>query len=75
MPMHASDYREITTWASRTLKQRNTDVLRYLCSSDDGPLQEIVENMLHERGVQPWAADDAARLRAEPVWRALRSRL
>jgi hypothetical protein len=75
LPMHAADYREITTWASRTLKQRDTEVLRYLCATDRGPLRDVVENMLHERGVAAWSADNEALLRAAPVWHALRSRL
>jgi hypothetical protein len=73
MRMHASDYREIAAWAGAELGTLDTEHLRSLSLRVPGPIQDIVQGLLHERGDAVWVPDACALYLADAVWRALRA--
>lgn len=58
MPMHAAGYRELAAWVTASFRSVDSSALRILREAAPPELQEIVENVLHERRVVSWAADD-----------------
>ncbi len=58
MPMHPADYRELARWVTRSFRSMDSDTLRTMLEVAPVELREIVENVLHERRVISWAAND-----------------
>ena len=71
MHMHAHDYLEIAGWAALELSRLQDDQLRWLRLKVPGPLQDIVENLLQERGAAVWASDALSLHLAQAAWTAL----
>jgi hypothetical protein len=71
MLMHAEDYLEIATWAATELEKLDIKQLRSLSLRVPGPIQDIVEGLLHERGEVVWVPDAWALHLADAVWRTL----
>ena len=58
MPMHAAGYHELASWITASFRSMDSGALRGLREVAPPELQGIVENVLHERRVISWAADD-----------------
>lgn len=74
MPMHPAGYLELAAWARESFTGMHSGALRILRDAAPKELQGIVENVLHERGVITWAADQAVGLSAMATCTALLSR-
>lgn len=75
MPMHAADYREISTWMAEVFDDIDLDVLVRLQREGPSALRPIAENALCARGEPDWVVDAQARRCAERAWCGLRRRL
>lgn len=64
MPMHPAVYRELAGWVAESFGSLGSSALRILREAAPPELREIVENVLHERQVVTWAADDLVALGA-----------
>lgn len=64
MPMHAQGYLELASWARQSFDGMASSALRTLRDAAPKELQGIVENVLHDRRVISWAADEAVGLSA-----------
>ena len=62
MPMHAAGYQELASWVRGSFRSMDSQALRGLRDAAPPELQGIVENVLHERRVISWAADDSVGL-------------
>ena len=62
MPMHPAGYRELACWMTESFRAIESGALRSLREAAPPELQEIVENVLHERRVVSWARDDGVGL-------------
>ena len=58
MPMHATGYSELANWVTESFRALDSLSLRKLRNVAPFELQEIIENVLHERHVVSWAAND-----------------
>jgi hypothetical protein len=64
MPMHPAGYQELASWVTASFQSIDSAALRGLRNAAPPELREIVENVLHERQVVAWAADDLVGLSA-----------
>ena len=64
MPMLPSGYQELASWAREAFHSMDSGALRSLRDAAPSELREIIENVLHDRRVISWAADDAVGLSA-----------
>lgn len=64
MPMHPAGYRELAGWVRDSFESMDSEALRTLRDAAPPELSEIVENVLHERSVISWAAEDSVGLSA-----------
>ena len=62
MPMHPAGYHELACWVTESFRAIESGALRTLREAAPPELQEIVENVLHERRVVSWARDDGVGL-------------
>jgi hypothetical protein len=62
MPMHPAGYHELACWVTESFRSMESGTLRTLRGAAPPELQEIVENVLHERRVIAWARDDVVGL-------------
>ena len=67
MPMHATGYQELATWAGESFRAMDSGALRIVRDAAPQELRGIVENVLHERRVISWAVDEAVMLSALAV--------
>jgi hypothetical protein len=58
MTLHPAGYQEIAAWVHDAFDSMDSPSLRTLRDAAPPALQGIVENVLHERRVISWAADD-----------------
>jgi hypothetical protein len=56
MCMHAADYLEISAWVTDELSLLATDALYRIHRRVPGPIQDIVENLLHARAEVAWTS-------------------
>jgi hypothetical protein len=60
--MHPARYKALAAWARVSFSSSDSGALRTLRDVAPVELQGIVENVLHERRVVSWAADDVVGL-------------
>lgn len=56
--MHPACYQELAGWVRASFDSIDSEALRTLRDAAPSELQGIVENVLHDRRVVSWAADD-----------------
>ena len=56
--MHPTRYRELATWVTTSFRALDSSSLRKLRNVAPFELQEIIENILHEKRVVSWAEND-----------------
>lgn len=71
MPIHPSRYSELSTWVTESFRSLDSSSLRKLRNVAPFELQEIIENVLHERRVVSWAANDLVGLSSLTEWLSL----
>ncbi|WP_265655461.1 hypothetical protein [Verminephrobacter aporrectodeae] len=74
MPMHPAAYQELAGWARESFRPMESGALRTLRDAAPTELRVIIENVLHERRVITWSADDAVGLSAWAISLNLLSR-
>ena len=60
--MHATGYSKLANWMTESFRALDSSSLRTLRNVAPFELQEIIENVLHERHVVSWAANDLVSL-------------
>jgi hypothetical protein len=71
MPMHAAEFREISTWAFGAFGSLDAVTLRDLAQNLQGPLREIAQNVLFIHGDAEWASNPWDNRLAENAWAQL----
>jgi hypothetical protein len=62
MPMHAIGYQELARWARASFESMDSAALRNLRDVAPAELRGLIENVLHDRRVITWTADDLSGL-------------